>query len=223
MVSEDAQPDKPSNTTVNKKPALKVQLWTIPYENAVEGLLLPILRTHTHVIRMVGYFTAGFIKITKDGWAPFARNGGTMRLVCSHDMADNDRRALIRAGRMTRAEFARIAEHPKTSPRKLLSAAVASGVLEPKIVQPASDGYLFHAKTGAAGGGAGGPVVWSGSANDTKSGWTTNYEQVISFHGPAAEPLAHQVKVRFDQVWNQVVPDYKVVRPSEATVRKKTS
>lgn len=192
-----------------------IRLWVVPYDDAVNGLLLPMLRSQTRIVRMSAYFTSGFIGVTRSGWAQFAMNGGVMRLICGPEMPVEDMVALTRGKRrMPRSEFVRLVSSRGVKSRRVLAAAAAAGVLEARIVRP-SGSRMFHAKTGAAAGSDGGPVVWTGSANDTKSGWTANYEHVMSYHGPLAAAAANAVWKRFGEVWKGALPGYVTSEPGE--------
>ena len=71
--------------------------------------------------------------------------------------------------------------------------------------------YLMHAKTGAAVGAGTGPIVWVGSANGTWAGWSANYEQVLSLHGPAYGALATQMFTKFSRMWKGGAEGFRVV------------
>ena len=66
-----------------------------------------------------------------------------------------------------------------------------------------------------------GPIVWVGSANDTWAGWSANYEQVLSLHGPAYGALATQVFTEFSRMWKGDAEGFRVVPAIEmARVRE---
>ncbi len=182
-------------------------------DDPARDLMVPILLTQTQVVRLTGYFTAGFLGATRAGWDTFAVRGGVMRVVTSERLARQDRDCLHAAtpGSMPRSRFAAVCK-TGVSNAELLRAAVSAGVLEIKTATPPRrrTDRLMHAKMGAAVGGDTGPVVWVGSANDTWVGWTQNFESVMSIHGEAAVPWARQVLAVFNDLWHDRVPGYSV-------------
>ena len=195
--------------------ASRMRLWT-PSDDPLRRLLIPVLSHQTHIVRMVGYFSSGWLTVTRPGWSRFVAAGGRMLVLCSERLHSSDTAALrnpspVDAGSMlAAAEQVRRLKGPA-----LLSYLIGLGTLRIRLVAPSDGGRgrLFHAKTGAATGQLG-PVVWVGSPNDTRAGWTgSNYEHVLSVAGPGVRPLAEQVIDEFDRIWTGRVPGYKVRDP----------
>ena len=140
-----------------------------------------------------------------------------MRVICSERMDGGDREVLASPARYDRAAFVRACGSRHTGHKELLSKAVGSGVLAIRMASPVGgeSGYLMHAKTGAAVGSASGPTMWVGSANDTWAGWSQNYEQVFSFHGPAFGDLTQQVFAEFSRLWTGQISGFDVIQVAE--------
>ena len=192
-----------------------MRLWT-PSHDPLRKLLIPVLSYQTRIVRMVGYFRSDWLTITRPGWSRFVAGGGRMLMLCSERLTPTDTAALRRNNPVTagsRQEAAKQVRRLKGPP--LLAHLTGLGALRIRLVAPSDGkrGRLFHAKTGASTGQLG-PMVWIGSPNDTRSGWSgSNYEHVMSIAGPGARPLAEQVIDEFDRVWTGRVTGYTVKDP----------
>ena len=192
-----------------------MRLWT-PADDPLRRLLLPVLSHQTHVVRMVGYFRSGWLTVTRPGWARFVGRGGRMLMLCSERLTPTDTAALrdIQPPPTGSADEAARQVRALKGPA-LLNYLTAVGALRIRLVEPSDGGRgrLFHAKTGASTGKLG-PVVWVGSPNDTRSGWSgSNYEHVLSVMGPGVRPLAEQVIEEFNRIWSGRLPGYTVKDP----------
>ena len=166
-------------------------------------------------------FSANGLSSAAVGLAGLLRNGGHVRLICHFEMEEATVRAVIRGQTQARdAMLARIAPEDLTavspddirakSQLDLIAWLIANRRLEVRIAIHA--GGIFHPKIGVMTDADGDRVAFAGSANETESGWSRNYETFSAFTSwRDPERVQSQVE-HFDALWNnrsdsvQVVP-----------------
>lgn len=166
-------------------------------EQPLTRFYVPLLARAVKYRRLVGYFGAGVLARAAAGFAPFAARGGTMELVVGAQLSDEDVDAVESGEPLDRVVVDRLCLEPLTEGvtivqkehLRLLAWMLREGTLQIKVGVPVdSDGTplrpeqarrYFHSKYGLFTDGLGRQVAFSGSDNETVSGWTGNHE---TFH-----------------------------------------
>ncbi len=188
---------------------------------------IPALERACRYDRAAGYFSSRVLKVAARGLLPFLRNaqnnGGKMRLIVGAQLAPEDVDA-IRAGTRQRDEAVQAAiggedlaseDDPVGDEYlKMLGWMVREGLLEVKVGIPVDEdgvplepeqahGY-FHSKYGILSDAAGDRMAFTGSDNETASGWIHNHETFVVAKSWKHEVWTEQgedLVARFDAHW----------------------
>ncbi|MBI2853098.1 MAG: DEAD/DEAH box helicase family protein [Chloroflexi bacterium] len=172
--------------------------WKIKYDSdagsLVKDFYVPALECAVRYDRTTGYFSAAALTLASLGVEGLVGNGGRMRLLVGCTLGEAEVKAIEKGQALRDTVAARIlgnplrpADHYQTDALELLAWMIAKGYLEVKVAIPCtaerkpyvSDSSIFHEKAGILEDKVGNRVAFSGSVNETTSGWTTNWE---SFH-----------------------------------------
>ena len=193
-------------TDLNLKPVYNHS--TCP--DMIAGLYEPMLREAVRYDRTTYTFSARGLMAAAAGTAGLVRNGGRIRLICDHTVRPDILQA-IRDGQM-QAEAALIQAHnpedlkltePDDLSRDHLELAtwlVANGILEIRVAL--RDPTIFHAKSGIVEDVQGNRAAFSGSLNETLSGWTTNWESIHVFTDRDSLEHLEPTEQEFQMLWN---------------------
>ncbi len=196
-------------------------------DDLLEDFFLPCLRQATTYSRAVGYFSSHALAAAAEGLPAFIANGGTMRLVASPDLSDDDVDA-IQQGYVARDEVVRDAllrvlrgEHPDPVRERLgfLAWLVANDRLDIKIAVLEGGGAgIYHEKIGIFGDDAGGSVAFQGSANESRGGLITNFESLLVFRSAqkGQRPVIDAFADDFERLWADTTPTLDVMPFPEA-------
>jgi len=182
--------------------------------NIIQDFFVPMLARSTRYDRGVGFFSAGWLRLSAQGIVDFARNSGRARWVTSPILSEADWQALqlgeaARCDEVLRRAMARnLGELERALEVETLSALawlVADGVLDFKLALPHSklERGEFHDKFGVFMDAEGNQVSFNGSYNDSIQG-TRNYESIkvfCSWH-PAFADMVRADAERFERLWN---------------------
>lgn len=187
-------------------PLLASISWRTSYRHEdsdlVRGFFVPALSCAVQYDRLTGYFSAEALSLAARGIDELIRNGGRMRLVvgCTLDADETD---ALEAGYGYRTDPAgyfasevgrRLAsirlEPPTEDCRRalgMLAWLIANELLDVKVAvpidpstgRPAKAPGIYHEKVGVITDAEGSRLAFSGSINETESGWLNNRE---SFH-----------------------------------------
>jgi SNF2 family DNA or RNA helicase len=227
-----------------------VRIFYSPADNPLENFYIPALTASVRYDRSAGYFSSSALAVAAAGVARLIQNGGRMRLLVGAELSEADVEA-IRQGhdlqdKITERLLERFPDPQDALMRERLAVLawmVAEGTLEIKVVLPKdADGLpipalqaqdYYHPKSGIFTDAEGDQVAFSGSVNESETGWKHNYEQFAVYtswgEGKSYLPL---VIDRFEDLWSDREPDWialpvpKAVeerllkyRPMEAPVR----
>ncbi len=184
--------------------------------------IAPLLGLSAKYDRGVGYFSSGWLRISSDGMAAFARAGGRARWVTSPILAESDWDALF-SGEQAKVDAAlkeslarSITDLQATLEHDTLTALswmVADGILDFRLAVPREKlaGGEFHDKFGIFTDSAGNRVSFNGSYNDSIQG-SRNYESIKVFceWEPAFAPLVEADARRFEKLWNNEDPNVRI-------------
>ena len=194
--------------------------WKLKYTpddgDLVELFYLPALEDAKRYDRLTGYFSASALTLAARGIEGLIRNKGRMRLIvgCTLDAPEI---AAIHEGAEVRGK---VTEHLRRWPLKpgdgeeadaleLLAWMVANDHLDVRVAIPAdtlgrpvSESALFHEKTGIIEDTNGDRIAWTGSLNETASGWQHNWETINVFTswGPVPARLEGEEE-NFSDLW----------------------
>lgn len=184
----------------------------------------PCLRQASRYDRAVGYFRSTILLIIGQTLIDFARQGGTMRVVCSPVLTEEDVEALARGykkrkeivAELLETELDRLLDVVDTRSRtEALATLVAVGAMELRIaVRPPTHG-LYHEKIGVFTDKYGNVVSFKGSSNETWSGWHElgNFESVevfCSWQGGTEERRVRRHQDYFERLWSGHVPEVEI-------------
>ena len=197
----------------------------------VSDFYVPALRESVKYDRIAGFFTSSSLALAARGISGLISNGGHMRLIVSPKLTEEDLRAIKESGENPAAfaeaalmeELDSIQKSFEDDHVRALGWMLANGLLELKIACVVDDddetnGALFHQKVGILEDAEGECITFSGSVNETASGWLFNSEEFKVFKSweLGDEKFIVPDKEKFDSFWQDKRPKVKVVSPSEA-------
>lgn len=165
----------------------------------VETFLVPVLTNARKYYRITGYFASSALAVAARGLFPFIKNNGEMRIITSINFHKRDLKAikdgLVKPEKIIESiiidELENIDNNDIRDRIRLLAWMVATNHLEIKIAIRNSDidnNYLdissrglFHQKVGILFDEENRILSFSGSINETKSGWIHNIEEFKVF------------------------------------------
>lgn len=191
--------------------------------DVVRDFYNPSLACAVSYDRLAGFFSSSALGAAARGIAGLVRNGGKMRLVASPKLSSEDV-AAIEAGTRSASEVAteaalRSIEHLEgllsEDQTEALSWLVANNHLEVKLAVPTNPsgmpvadaalvGAMFHQKVGIIRDAQGDRIAFSGSVNETLTGWTRNIEEFKVFRSwePGELPHLDADEAKFEKYWN---------------------
>jgi len=194
----------------------------------IDSFFVPALENAINYNRGVGFFSAGWLRITAAGMATFAQNSGYARWVTSPILSEQDWEALelgetARCDEVLRKAILINVDHlERELQEKTLSALawlVADEILAFKLALPRNklERGDFHDKFGIFTDTEGHQVSFNGSYNDSIQG-TRNYESIKVFCSwdPTFAPLVQADVERFERLWRNQDPNVQVFDLSTA-------
>lgn len=208
------------------------------FDNRVEGFYLPVLARAVRYDRLVGYWRSSSLVVAATGLSAFARNKGRMRVIAGAELTDADIEAIRHGVPLEEALAARLIASPEEAGDivadhryEVLAWMLKEDLLEIRIgvrvdsdgqpLPPAEAGASFHSKFGVFEDANGDLIAFSGSDNETASGWRNNHEtfHVYRSWGSTETWIEHGYPTiqDFEQHWDDSVPGWKVIEfPDEA-------
>ncbi len=173
--------------------------------------------------RASGYFTSSVFSLFSEEIIEFAKNGGTIELVCSPSLTKEDIEAMekgysavdIATERINFEVEELLREANENGPAEFLGTLIKLNVLSLKVgVYPDGAG-IFHDKTGYFVDKKENMISFRGSANETGMGWSEygNFETIEVFKSWVSEDIdrvsAH--KIYLDNLWTDNIDAVEVV------------
>lgn len=188
----------------------------------IADFFVPALQSSTRYDRGVGYFSAGWLRLTAQGMVSFAANGGFARWVTS-PILDQDDWLALQQGAAARHDAAihralernmeELAEDLEKDTLSALAWMVADEILDFRLALPRNklQGGEFHDKFGVFTDAEGNQVSFNGSYNESVQG-TRNYEslRIFTSWNDAFAPLVAADAERFERLWNNLDPNVQV-------------
>lgn len=190
--------------------------------NIIEDFFVPALTESIRYDRGVGFFSAGWLRITAKGMTAFASNSGRARWVTSpilsqadwlamkHGEAARQNVILRKALEQNIAELEASLEHDTLS---ALAWMIADDILDFRLAMPRHklEGGEFHDKFGVFEDAQSNRISFNGSYNESIQG-TRNYESIRIFRSWSDEltQLVEDDAKRFFKLWNNFDPNVQV-------------
>jgi SNF2 family DNA or RNA helicase len=227
-------------------PLLPQKNWKISYSsnenNPIADFYIPALECAVKYDRKSGFFNSAILSKVARGLGAMLDNHGTMRLIMGCQFSPQDLTA-IQEGYQLKEILNNCLDRQLKAPENLaelkhfeiLSWLIANSYLDIKIAIPIKNNglpnieinldtrHIFHEKVGIFTDLAGNQLAFSGSNNESLSGWELNVE---SFHvycaweGERDLERVNEEQYRFDQLWYDLSPNVKIFEIPEAIKEK---
>ena len=161
------------------------------------------------------------------GLKSFLRADGHIRLICNYELDIPEYQA-IKEGLKQAPDVLLEAVPPKSlieptdlpeegkRALELLTWLVAQGRIEIRVAFVQEGDRIFHEKEGILTDAAGNRVAFAGSANETRAGWSYNYESTLVFTDWKEADRVNQTQHDFDLLW-EGKSKYAIVTPISET------
>lgn len=192
------------------------------YESGEDDLVgdfyIPALECAVTYDRIAGFFSSSSLAIAAEGIAALVLNGGRMRLLASPKLSKEDVEIINKATSNANDFFEKrmldsledIANEFEKDHLSALGWLLHNGFLEIKLVMPLNSygeitagNELFHQKVGIITDKKGDAISFSGSINESASGWIKNIEEFKVFKewNPSQKEFFDSDNKRFEQFW----------------------
>ncbi len=227
-------------------PLLPKKNWKISYSsnenNPIADFYIPALECAVKYDRKSGFFNSAILSKVARGLGAILYNCGTMRLIMGCQFSPQDLTAIQEGYELKEMLINRLDTELKPPKNwtelkhfEILSWLIANSFLEIKIAIPLKNnglpqsennldlGHIFHEKVGIFTDIEGNQLAFSGSNNESLSGWELNVE---SFHvycaweGEKDLERVNEEQYRFDQLWYDLSPNVKIFDIPEAIKEK---
>jgi superfamily II DNA or RNA helicase len=211
-------------------------------DNILEDFYIPALEASFEYNRLAGFFSSTTLAIAAKGILGLIRNGGCLRLIVSPKLTKQDLEVImssteepqkfIEKKMLTELEFLEdefIRDHVYA-----LGWLLANNKLEIRVAIPYSEtgkilsyeniqlSGLFHQKVGILKDSEGNIITFSGSINETASGWLGNIEEFKVFRSWESSEVEYADAdiSKFNRFWNNYSDTIKVINIPEAVKNK---
>jgi SNF2 family DNA or RNA helicase len=221
--------------------------WRISYSNnennPIADFYIPALECAVQYDRKSGFFNSAILSQVARGLGAMLHNEGKMRLIMGCQFSPQDLQAIqqgyeLREALLTRldAELNPPENFAQLKHFEILSWLIANGYLDIKIAVPLKNNgipeeshtqldpyHIFHEKVGIFTDPEGNQLAFSGSNNESLSGWERNVESFhvyCSWEGGRDSERVNEELFRFEQLWNNLAPNVRVFDVPEAVRQK---
>ena len=206
--------------------------------DAIDNFYIPCLKSSNQYLRSVGYFRSSIFLIIGPEIIEFAKKGGKISLICSHELDANDIEAIIhgneeykkRAKKKFDEEVEYILKESHSNYScKVLATLISCSIMTVKIafkIKPNSG--IYHEKMGIFIDEYGDMVSFTGSKNETWSAWEDhegNHENIEVFSSWVNDDLLIRTskhKNYYEQLWNDRTLGLSIEEISENNLNKLT-
>ena len=158
-------------------------------DDLINEFYMPVLSNSSEYYRMSGFFSSTSLAISAQGISNFIINDGKMKLICSAVLSKEDKRIIEESNenptkfieRYALNDFRSMNEGFVKEHVEALGWMLANDLLEIKIAIPKNDQGIFHSKIGVLKDDEDNIISFSGSDNETASGWLHNIEEFKVF------------------------------------------
>lgn len=196
--------------------------YTSSQANLIESFYRPCIQNSVAYDRATGSFSTGIMVLVQRSVAEFAKAGGKIRLVCSHELMQADIDSIDQGYDWRKSVERSIAEAIQvglSQPQgvgilNFVACLIAIGALDIRIAfKPGSRG-IFHQKMGVFRDEIGNVITFIGSINESWMAWdpSGNYEnfEVFSSWGSERERANRHVD-DFERLWTNREPTLDVI------------
>ncbi len=158
-------------------------------DSLIADFYFPALSSAIRYDRTTGYFSAGILNLISRGLEQLVVNGGRMRLIVGWTLAEAELAAIERGEELRSILEKSLAMFDYTPANdedrqalEFLTWMIANGHLDVRLAVPCdtnrkpTPGPIFHEKGGIIEDKTGDRIAFSGSNNETPSGWLQNWE-----------------------------------------------
>lgn len=206
-------------------------------DNLVEDFYVPVLENAVSYDRIAGFFSSSSLAIAARGIAGLVKNNGKMRLIACPRLNKDDIDILESLPETSQSyldnlyikELEEIEEKFERDHIWGLGWLLAHNMLEIKIALVYDNTKLsthneiqrrgiFHQKVGILKDIEGNQISFSGSINESASGWLSNIEEFKVFKEwiPGQNEYFQSDKIKFDEFWDNKRKNVKTVQLSQA-------
>jgi len=181
-------------------------------DNLLRDFFIPALSAAKTYKRLTGFFSSGILAAAARGVAGLITNNGKMSLIVGAQVHDEDLAAIQRATSDPESYVEKILSKELDGIEKFLTEEhvealgwmLANDLLEIKIGLVTSGG-MFHMKVGIIEDATGDKLSFSGSDNETPSGWKHNIEEFKVFRGWMEDERGWFAadEEKFERFWNK--------------------
>jgi len=187
-------------------------------DNVTKDFYIPLLKQADTYKRAVGFFSSSALAEISKGIIGLVKNGGTIKLVASPHLSDEDVEAMKKGYELREKiienallrELHGINTEIEQDRLNLLASLIADGVLDVKIALTEQNGEIgmYHEKMGIITDSEGNRVAFSGSMNESATAMKVNYEAIDVFCSWNGEEDRVTLKENaFTAIWNNVEPN----------------
>ena len=189
----------------------------------IDDFFIPSLHSRIHYQRAVGYFSGAILGVIPEAFTNFAERGGKIELICSPILSFNDANTLENLNQEGFIEELNVSlnliesDGLLTQPLDLLSALIKSGCLKIKFAIPyESSSGIFHQKIGIFKDDENNFVAFSGSNNESVSGWmelrnSESFSVYSSLRDSNDYERAEEIQLKFDRMWRNNYRGFEIV------------
>ncbi len=187
-------------------------------DNVAKDFYIPLLKQAVIYKRAVGFFSSSSLVEISKGIMGLVRNGGTIQLVASPRLSDEDVEAMKKGYELREKiienallrELHGVNTEIEQDRLNLLASLIADGILDIKIALTEKNDEIgmYHEKMGIIADSEGNKVAFSGSMNESATAMTINYETIDVFCSWRGEQDRVILKENaFTSIWNNTEPN----------------
>ena len=193
----------------------------------VEEFFVPTLSSSVRYDRATYTFSPEALIVAAAGLAGLINNGGTMRLICHHQLQKDVVQAIIDGQRaaedavldsLANRDITEVDSHNLAGLHhlKLLTWLVKEERLEIRVAIPRLGGGIFHQKVGIFTDEQGYSIAFTGSLNESRLGWVVNDESLTVFNSWDSQPYLAPLVSEFERLWRNQADSSMVIPIPEA-------
>jgi len=186
-------------------------------DNVAKDFYIPLLKQAVIYKRAVGFFSSSSLVEISKGIMGLVRNGGTIQLIASPRLSDEDVEAMKKGYELREKiienallrELHGVNTEIEQDRLNLLASLIADGILDIKIALTEKNDEIgmYHEKMGIIADSEGNKVAFSGSMNESATAMTINYETIDVFCSWRGEQDRVILKENaFTSIWNNTEP-----------------
>ena len=193
----------------------------------VQEFFVPTLSRAVRYDRATYTFSPEALIVAAAGLAGLINNGGTMRLICHHQLQKDVVQAIVDGHRaaedavlesLANRNITEVDPHDLAGSHhlKLLTWLVKEGRLEIRVAIPRLGGGIFHQKVGIFTDEQGDSIAFMGSLNESRLGWLLNDESLTVFNSWDSRPYLEPLVNEFERLWRNQADSSMVIPIPEA-------